>query len=362
MIRLLHAFWILCLVSLFCSGCGISDNPTVQVRAKALGKMNEIVIISDEDLWTGPIGDSLIQFFEGVYPITHRPEAIFDLRHYTVEEIESQYLKKQLRTYLIVANLEDQTSLTTDLVKNDLGSQRFQKALTDQTFNTSIGRDKWASGQILIYLFANSFDELANAIARNVDGISAKVNDHDHIQLQQLTYARGVNRGLSGEFLNRYDLDIEIPLDFVVAKNEIDNDGMYWLRKDTKDGVMNMVFRQLDYTSSDQVSITEVKRRFNDFGLKNVSSSEPNTYMAINDVDLPMLEFDRTISGLYSKEYRGIWEMENDFLGGSFQSYAIVNAEAGKLIQIDGFIYAPGKRKRNMMQQIDLIVKKIEWN
>ena len=53
--------------------------------------------------------------------------------------------------------------------------------------------------------------------------------------------------------------------------------------------------------------------------------------------------------------------MENDFMGGPFISYALVNETTGKLLVIDSFIFAPGKKKRNSMQQIDLMVKSLKW-
>jgi len=48
-------------------------------------------------------------------------------------------------------------------------------------------------------------------------------------------------------------------------------------------------------------------------------------------------------------------------MGGPFISYALVNETAGKILVIDTFVFAPGVKKRNMMQQVDLVVKNIKW-
>jgi len=81
----------------------------------------------------------------------------------------------------------------------------------------------------------------------------------------------------------------------------------------------------------------------------------------INDRDLPILEYDRQIGDLFAREWRGIWEMQNDFMGGPFISYAIVNEDKGKVFVVDALFFAPGVRKRDFMQQIDLMVKSIKW-
>ena len=127
-----------------------------------------------------------------------------------------------------------------------------------------------------------------------------------------------------------------------------------------KEGVANVAIREFDYTNTDLIGKEAAKERFNTYGTY-VSSERENTFIIINDRDLPILEFDRTISNRYAKEWRGIWEMENDFMGGPFISYALVNETTGKLLVIDTFIFAPGKKKRNSMQQIDLMVKSLKW-
>lgn len=342
--------------------CGVSD-PSSRFKAKpaALAKMNEIVVIADDDMWNSFIGDTLDYYFSQYYPLTPSPEPTFDLRRFSVGDLNAQPLRRNLRTYLVVANLGDESSEATQFVKKDLGEERLARTLIDSTFHTSVGKDKWAVGQILIYLFANSMDDLAKAIEQNYEGIAAKVTEHDYKQLYESTYSRGVYEPIQRKLFERYGAEIRIPGDYVVALDKPQDNGLIWFRRETRSGVMNIAVRQFDYTGAESVSKSAIKRNFNAFGRLYVSSPEENSYLLLNDVDLPILEYTATVSGRYTKEYRGIWEMENDFMGGPFLSYAIVNEDLGKMIQIDGFILAPGKEKRDMMQQIDLVAKTVKW-
>lgn len=333
-----------------------------RIKPSALGVMNDIVVLSDLDVWESIVGDTIRRYFEGYFPLTPRPEPIFDLRHFTHGDVVASAAKKELRTYLIVADLDDPTSEVTQMVIEDLGSERLSRAKNEKGFTTSIGRDKWATGQVLIYLFGHGLDDLANSVVTNYNGISAKVNQHDMIQLEQHTYARGFNGGWKRDLNTRYDgLTIEVPNDFILVKDSLAQDGLFWIRKDdTKAGTVNIAMRMYDYTGPQDVTKENAKARFNLFA-REITSNAPSSYALINDVDLPILEYDRQIDDYFTREWRGIWEMENDFMGGPFISYAIVNDAKQKVFTLDALFFAPGVRKRDFMQQIDLMVKSIEW-
>ena len=358
------------------NGCK-PDHPSFKVKPSALGVMNEIVVISDDDIWEGSIGDSLRYYFGGAYPITPQPEPIFDLKQYNVLSLEAQPLRKELRTYLIVGDLTDSSSETAKFIMNDLGEAGIAKSKSDPDFTSSVGRNKWATGQILVYLFADGIDNLAAAIGDNFASISSLVRQHDDTQLSQLTYSTGVNRGLSREIASLLGVEsIEIPSDFEVVKKYPESQSV-WLRKDVsvrkviKDefsrdqradigAVMNIVLGRETYTSESQLSKEAMKDDFNAFGRTEVSSPEPDSYLLLNDRDLPILEFSRDVDGQYTKEYRGIWEMENDFLGGPILSYRMVSGD--NLVWVNSFVLAVGTEKRDFIQQIEKIVSNIKFS
>ena len=92
-----------------------------------------------------------------------------------------------------------------------------------------------------------------------------------------------------------------------------------------------------------------------------MSTEIENTYMRINDVDLPMMIQATEINGNYTVEARGIWDIVNDFMGGPFLGYLIHNAKTNELIYIDCFIHAPGKKKRNYIQQLEYVVSSLKF-
>ncbi|MEZ4985980.1 MAG: DUF4837 family protein [Saprospiraceae bacterium] len=126
----------------------------------AFGKINRITVLCDKDLWESHVGDSLDFYFSAAYPILPQPEPIFDLQHLTMEDIRKDPLRKELRTYLIVGDLSDQDSEVAALIRQDVGSEKIREIATGPGFGNSVIKNKWAKGQLLIYLYGMTEDKL----------------------------------------------------------------------------------------------------------------------------------------------------------------------------------------------------------
>jgi len=48
--------------------------------------------------------------------------------------------------------------------------------------------------------------------------------------------------------------------------------------------------------------------------------------------------------------------MANDCKGGPFLTYLILNPDDGYLLLVDAFVFAPGKDKRDYMQELEFIL------
>lgn len=335
--------------------------PALKAKPKGLGSMNTINVICDQDVWDGLVGDSLDFYLAGAFPIMPRPEEIFDLKHYTPEKVKKESVLTELRTYLLIANTSDKESMMTDMIKRDLGDARYQKSLTENKAHTSVGYNKWATGQMLIYLFANSEEQIMKNIKNAFPIIQQKVLDHDKSQLDAYVYAKGENEGLTAKLENDFGIKMRVPLDYKVAK-EVKAEKMIWLRKETNDATLCAVIKQMDYKGPDQLTKENAKLFSDDFGKRYVHTDEPGSFMLLNDIDLPMLEYTKDIKGNYAKEFRGIWEMENDFMGGPFVDYFIVDEKRSKLNFVMLFVFSPGKKKRNLIQGLDHMVQTIEFS
>ncbi|MEL7161115.1 MAG: DUF4837 family protein, partial [Bacteroidota bacterium] len=95
-------------------------------------------------------------------------------------------------------------------------------------------------------------------------------------------------------------------------------------------------------------------------GREYISSTLANTYMKVNDTDLPLFTSNTELNGAFAIEGRGIWEMENDFQAGPFISYLINDEKGRQLILVDGFVLAPGEKKREFMGEVEQVLRTAE--
>ena len=350
---------ILALLILLTSACNNSDNSSFIAKPTALGKRNKITVIADNTVWEGSIRDSFETYFGASYPIMPQPEPIFDIRHFTIDDLSAEPLRKNLRIYVVLSNLQDKDSKTTKMLIKDLGEEKYNEALKANVKMVSAGVDKWAHKQLIVYLYGNGEEDLAKTIRENFPRVAKRINQHDQIQLASNTYAMKIHHRFTDLVLERYGFNMNIPGDYKEAKyDSLSN--VTWFRKDSKTAILNLSIQSEKYTNKNQFSKEYVIAKRDSFGKKYVSTNQEGSYMVTNIKDLPIYEYDRNYGKMQTKEIRGIWEIHNDFVGGPYISYALYNKSKGEIIYIDCFILNKGKSKRDHMQEMEYIVKSMD--
>ncbi len=353
-----HKFVILILAALGLSSCTEEAKKSFGGPNNAIGKLNDIVVVCEDYLWDGPIGDTIDYYYAAAYPILPQPEPMYDLRHYSLKKLDMEPLLKELRTYLIVANLRDEDAPVSKMVRADLGEENYQRAKNDPSFHTMVGKDKWARGQILIYVFSFSEDGLAHALTQNFSAISKRVRDSEKPHLTKRLFVGGEDYELRDKIFEKTGVTLRLPKGYFMA---LEKDDVTWLRYETDKASSNILISKLPYTSEKQLTKEGIKAIRDELGRKYVSSRIPKSYMRINDEDLPMFTYVKTINNRYAIEARGIWELENDYMGGPFISYLIHNPDKNELVFLDGFVYAPQEDKRNYIQYLEHLLSGVKF-
>lgn len=353
-----YAFVLAVLATGFFSCSAESVQKSMAQEKIAFGKINRINVLCDQDVWDSRVGDSIRHFYGAAYPILPQPEPIFDLRHMTVEDLLKDPLLKELRTYLIVAELNADDSPTSRLLRRDVGDEKISSTINEKGYGNSVARNKWAKGQTIVYLYGESEEKLVDNITNSYSAVAKRLHQADEKRIEATAYFNGENVALAGEINSLMGVKMRIPEEFQAAMKEPD---IVWLRRETSETSSNIILQKIPYTDQSQLSREGIKAIRNEMGKAYVSSTLPNTYMRINDVDLPLIVETTRVNGDYALEARGIWDIVNDFMGGAFVSYLIYDPGKKELLFMDAFVHAPGKEKRDLMQQLDYILNTAEY-
>ncbi|MEM9823476.1 MAG: DUF4837 family protein [Bacteroidota bacterium] len=349
------AFSLLLLLCL--SSCSEEVRDKLDAPKNAFGSSNQLCVIADQELWDSNIGDTLRYYFAAAYPILPQPEPFFDLKHFTPAEIAARPSRKELRSYLLIGDFNDVNSEAGKMIRKDIGQEKIRRAEEQKDYNIIVGKDKWAQGQLLIYLFAQR-DQLIEVIQRNYPAVSKRIEKTNEGQFESTIYFGGENVDLKAKLKKQFDVDMRVPVDYFLA---IQDESTIWMRKETDYLSSNIIVHKIPYTDQSQLTKQGLKGIRNAIGKKYISTEIEGTYMRTNDIDLPMLTQYINIGGHYTLEARGIWDIVNDFMGGPFVSYLIHNANTNELLFIDCFIHAPGKKKRDFVQHLEYIVGSINY-
>ncbi|MBK9257014.1 MAG: DUF4837 family protein [Saprospiraceae bacterium] len=348
-------FLFLIITTLLLFSCGPEMKDSLANKPGSMGRLNTVVVLADAELWESETGDSIDYYFGSAYPVLPAPEPFFDLKHFTLQDLDASPLRKEFRSFLVVADLSDTESKTTAMVKKDLGEEKYNRALSDPEFNISAGLNKWARNQVIIYLYANGKENLHLAIQKHFPQVANRIHKNDEESLAATLY--GVmqdNNALGNEIADSFGIKMRIPGLFVKAIHE---PNFMWIRMDQKEVNQSIVIRKFPYTDKSQLTKANLIRLRNEYGKEYIQTGSPDAYMSTNEKDLPIYEYIQPINDIYAVEVRGIWETVNDFMGGPFISYALLNEKRNEIIFIDAFVFAPGKNKRDFVQQLDYVVK-----
>jgi len=215
-----------------------------------------------------------------------------------------------------------------------------------------MGKNKWADGQILVYLFGNSEEDLTNNIKAKFPAISRRIYEADSDIVEATVYASGDGGELGDKIKEKLGVTMRIPADYILA---VEDKKTMWLRKETDFVSSNIFLYKTKYQDKSQFTKEGIKAIRDSLGRKFVSTDVEDTYMRTNDQDLPMLTKVVTLNNNYAVEARGIWDIVNDFMGGPYISYLIHNPSTNDLLYVDGFVHAPGKKKRDYIQQLEFV-------
>ncbi len=336
----------------FIASCTNQQRSRLAVTPSSYGKVDNLMVVADNYNWTTTIGDTFRNAFEALYPVTPQPESLYDLRFKTPKEFRAGQIFKTFRSIVIMGVLDDDNDGATKLIKQAIGEDNVRRAYEDPNYTIAIHRDRWANGQTVVYWFAPTRSALLKTVAEDYQRVMNQFNEADTKLFIQQLYAAGQNVNASESILELFDLSLQIPRDYVVAN--VDSVSM-WLRKETDKTSSNIFIYSLPISDSTQPNPERHKYIRDKLTQQYFSTHIEDSYMRIDDRYLPIYYQTMTFDGKPTLQARGLWGMVNDFMGGSFVSYMMLDEAHNRVLFLDGFVHAPGQKKRPEMRRLDMI-------
>ena len=313
--------FLLLLLPFFLISCfkGEKQNESVS------GKTNTISIIIDDQLWYGEVGDSIRNKFASPVLGLTQEEPLFTINQYPARLLEGF--------------VTDSRSI---IVVKKAAADKFEvihnKALPHNTFR----------------IYGKSVDDIICSIELNSPEIIRQIRNAEIQKIQEDNSKSLLNPAI---IKNKFHIDLQIPTGYEYMLHK---KNFIWLKKEIISGNTSLLVYQIPLHKFDKKKdvVNSIVSMRDSVG-RYIKGREPNTPMITSDAYAPY--FSKVIlDNKNAFETKGTWELKNDFMAGPFINYAIVDKAYNRLLVIEGFCYSPSNQERDLMLELEAIIKSVK--
>jgi len=300
-----------------------------KIMPNITGGAGEVLVVMDQFNWDNSAGTMLQDILKEEIPGLPQSEPLFDVIQITSGSFDSFY---KFHRSIVLAVIEE------DLEP----AVRFRENV-------------WAKPQILVQLEAPNGSELHRIITENQDRIQAFLVQYDRDRLMA-TYQDSKDPAIQKEIMGHHQVRLAIPRGYNMDFSKEDYTSVSIEAPD-----LSQVIQVWDYPADgpEDLSTANIIEKRNSITKKYVQGPREDSYMTLSKMYRP-IAFDMQKDGKQVVELRGLWELENGFMGGPFISHSVYDETRGRIVTVDGYIYHPNQKKRVKLKQIEAIIYSME--
>jgi len=327
------------------SNCSSDNKNSNNFLPNASGTESEMLIVMDSSKFKNKLGRSLIDVFgENIYGLP-QPEPYFDLKYIRPNNFNN--ILKFAKNIIITFTLEG-NSPSSRLLRKEFNQSSIEKIEEDSSLFMMIKKDQYAKGQEILYLFSKDDSILLEHIKKNKNKLRNYFENRvtKNINRKKLS---NTNKNISKDLIKRFGYNITVPSGFSIAK--LDSQ-FVWLREIDPELEKNIFIYFENYVSDEvfyKKNIEDFRKKISLKYLRDIEN--PSIYMTYQK-ELPFLKKEVNFKKNFSIETRGLWKLSDISGGGPFLSYTFVDKKSNRLYYLEGYVYAPGSKKRDLMREI----------
>lgn len=319
-------------------------------KKKAIGNEDDIIVVADSSLYY-EVEPELLQVFEKIV-YTPQPENLFNLQRKDYVDLN---IIKTRKNIIILGTLND-SGYVSQYIRKSLDSNVTSLVRESQEYVIN-KYNVWAEGQLVMYLVSPTVEQLKkNILSGHEQLLYSFRNISDKRLFAKLYRPKYEKLETEAKLLHDYNWVIYIPKHFEVGKNSPE-DNFVWLRGGRKTPVEKWIFiHWIDNASPDYLNRDSIIAIRNRITKKHFTTTDNTEYVEIsNDFSEPMFS-EVNFDSRYAIMTQGFWRFNDKSGGGPFTSYSFLDQKTGRFYMVDGSIYAPKYYKKELIQQVDVLL------
>lgn len=307
------------------------------IKTAASGKINSVTVLIDDNLWNGAIGDSLRNKLASPVIGLPQEEPLFTINQYPVKLLEGYVTDN--RNIIVIKKYDNNPQFSTN-------ARSYFK----------IEENQYTKPQTIVYISGKTTAEILNMIEEHTSEIISKMRAAEIIQNQQQLAASAIN---VDRVIKKFGISLSVPSGYRYA---LQRKKFIWFKKEITSGNCSVVIYEVPLsairTKGDIVS--SIIRARDSIGKRYIHGTRPHTDMVTENSYTPYFST-VSISGKTAYETRGTWELNDDFMSGPFINYCIADPPNKRYVILEGFCYAPSREKRDLMFEMEAMMKSLRF-
>ena len=290
------------------------------------GAINTISVIIDDQLWNGEVGDSIRNKFASPVLGLPQEEPLFTINQYPVKLFEG--FSTDSHNIIIVK-------------KGDENKFEFKQ-------------NEFATPQNAFHITGKTSFEIIDLLEKNAPEIIKKMRAIEVIHNQEIFKDSLLD---TKKIQKKFNIDLLIPskYEYVMRRKNF-----IWLKSEIVSGNTSLIIYEVPWKSiRPNYAVTDIVITRDSIGKAYIHGSDYGTQMVSDQAYSPYFS-KTTLAGNIAYETKGTWQMKNDFMSGPFINYAIFDKAHRRILVLEGFCYAPSKEKRDLMFELESIIKSIQ--
>lgn len=296
------------------------------------GTAGQVVVVINNPIWETDAGRELGRILGSEHPALPQAEPLFD-----IVRIGHAAFTNIFKTHrnIVIVNISDQ----------------YAEA------HMNIRKNVWAKPQILMEINASDNNALHSFLGKQEERIVEEIRTAELNRIME--YNRQYEQGsINAQLTESLDVSLVFPPGYTFY---VDTTDFAWISfsPPTRDIIQGIFIYQYDYREPETFTPEFLINKRNDFLSMYVPGPSAGSWMTTEEEASPVfnefMEDER-----YFAKLRGLWKVENDFMGGPFVSLTTLDEKKNRVITVEGFVYAPGERKRNLLRQVEGIIYTLE--
>lgn len=330
--KLIRTFLSLVVVAAMLTGCK-AFHTLGNKQKTAQGRPYELVLVANQPIWDGALGDSLRAVLTA--PIEYLPqvEPEFDVMRVTPDGF----------TNIVV----DHRNILKVVVDPSL-----KEASVGVQYNLT------ATPQIVLTLQGPTEQSLIDYLAANGEKLVYAVKQAERDRAIDLAGRFGAPN-VEEAIKQRFGFTMHVPKGYILAADQPD---FIWARNEYPNASQGFFVYSYPSEGAKSLTVEQLAAARKKFAARIPGPSD-GSFMTNSAVFPPTEVRAFRLEGRLWVEMRGFWDVENDFMGGPFVSYSTIDTATGYVVTIDCYVYAPKlpPHKRNLMHGVEHLLYTVQF-